>query len=275
MGVLSIWNAVRPLVFAGNGPEVSVGDVMRESASHNALELGVIGVAEIGLMQIDREFNRKDGIWSWTKGKRQEYKATELMAQARAKSKELVETIATLAMTQIAERTDVTQGKEKIVSEALNATKEREAKYVDEYTTKRVPELAELAANEGYKVLIMKKKIKMVTPLVMAVAKYADGITDADIWNSASPPENMQKALGTLLAAMTDAAVEKAKSLLAKSQIMPIMKANNVPVPTPTEIEAALREGLEPHSKMELVTLTVAAGRILTTTKAATTAALE
>jgi hypothetical protein len=67
MGVLSIWNAMRSLVFAGNGPEVSVGDVMRESSSHNALELGVIGVAEIGLMQIDREFYRKDGIWLWTK----------------------------------------------------------------------------------------------------------------------------------------------------------------------------------------------------------------
>jgi hypothetical protein len=46
MGVLSIWNAMRSLVFAGNGSEVSVGDVMRESSSHNALELGSIGLAE-------------------------------------------------------------------------------------------------------------------------------------------------------------------------------------------------------------------------------------
>jgi hypothetical protein len=69
MAGFSIWNAMRSLVFAGNGPEVSVGDVMRESASHNALELGSIGLVEIGLMQIDREFYRKDGIWSWIKEK--------------------------------------------------------------------------------------------------------------------------------------------------------------------------------------------------------------
>jgi hypothetical protein len=66
MGVLSIWNAMRSLVFAGNGSEVSVGDVMRESSSHNALELGSIGVAEIVAMQLDREFYRKNGIWRWT-----------------------------------------------------------------------------------------------------------------------------------------------------------------------------------------------------------------
>jgi hypothetical protein len=67
MAGCSIWNAVRSLVFAGNGPEVSVGDVMKESSSHNALELGIIGLAEIGLMQVDREFYRKDGIWPWIK----------------------------------------------------------------------------------------------------------------------------------------------------------------------------------------------------------------
>ncbi|MCA6069810.1 MAG: hypothetical protein LE180_01605 [Endomicrobium sp.] len=73
MAGFSIWNAVRSLVFAGNGPEVSVGDVMKESSSHNALELGSIGVAEIVAMQLDREFYRKDEIWSWiTKKKRVE-----------------------------------------------------------------------------------------------------------------------------------------------------------------------------------------------------------
>ncbi|MCA6070621.1 MAG: hypothetical protein LE180_05910 [Endomicrobium sp.] len=68
-GVFSVWNAARSLLLAGNGPEVSVGDVMKESASHNALELGSIGLIEIGFMQIDREFYRGNGILSWTKKK--------------------------------------------------------------------------------------------------------------------------------------------------------------------------------------------------------------
>jgi hypothetical protein len=86
MAGFSIWNAMRSLVFAGNGPEVSVGDVMRESSSHNALELGSIGLVEIGLMQIDREFYRKNGIWSWIKEKWTAKADAQARAEAQARA---------------------------------------------------------------------------------------------------------------------------------------------------------------------------------------------
>jgi hypothetical protein len=78
---------------------------MRESSSHNALELGSIGLVEIGLMQIDREFYRKDGIWSWTKGKwsaKEVKKAEEL--ELEKKKEEVVEratSVETIALTPV------------------------------------------------------------------------------------------------------------------------------------------------------------------------------
>ncbi|MCA6073163.1 MAG: hypothetical protein LE178_06540, partial [Endomicrobium sp.] len=284
MASFSIWNAMRSLVFAGNGPEVSVGDVMRESSSHNALELGSIGLAEIGLMQIDREFNRKNGIWSWTKGKwsakkeesegesEEEIKETDYrynfiksLKAAKKKTEDLVDIVASEATNQMAMREDVTRNNSKIIDDALKAAKDDLLKREKAETEEEVNRLTNLAREERRKVIDKKRGLRVEE---MTIPELPDWVksSDALYQQSMYMPAEMQQAVEAQAVAIKEAAVEK-------------VRLSDIGEPdlgvTVEEAETLAREVLKPHVVTLVATLKVVAISMLSNMKTTMATALK
>jgi hypothetical protein len=282
MGVLSIWNAVRPLVFAGNGSEVSVGDVMKEASKHNALELGILGSAEIVAMQFDRELYRKDGILSWIKekwsAKKEEDESEEKIKEtddkynfikslktAKKKTEDLVDIVASEAMNQMAMREDVTRNNSKIIDDALKAAKKDLLKREKAETEQEVNRLSKLAAQERRKAIDKKRGFPGAEE--MAIPELPDWVKSSDALDqSMYMPAEMQQAAEAQAEAIKEAAVE---NVLLSDIHEPGLGV------TAEEAETLAREVLKPHVVTLVATLKAKAVNMLSNMKTTMDLALK